>query len=131
MIDVALELRVGDGDGIGRRENIAQQEFGEGIAAGSLWALGGVRLEREQPARELVADLVVVLPVVLKTECEAVLPVEPGHLVHELQRVVVVGEGAVVGVANPGEPGPIKADVGNSPGDRIAGILAWYTDLGN
>src|SRR5262249_32247544 len=47
------------------------------------------------------------------------------------QRVVVVGEGAVVGVANPGEPGPVEADVGNSPGDRIAGILARYADLGD
>jgi hypothetical protein len=48
-----------------------------------------------------------------------------------LQRVVVVGEGAVVGVANADEPGPTKADVRNSPGDRISGILARYANLGD
>src|SRR5262249_54555680 len=47
------------------------------------------------------------------------------------QRVVVISEGAVVGVADADEAGPTKADVRNSPGDRISGILARYADLGD
>ena len=56
---------------------------------------------------------------------------DPGQLIDELQGVVVDCEGTVVGVADPGEPAPVKHDVRNSPGDRIARILVRDADLGN
>ena len=59
-----------------------------------------VRLERELAARELVADLIVVLAVVLESEAEAVLAVNPGDVIDELQSVVVVLIGTVAAVAD-------------------------------
>ena len=48
-----------------------------------------------------------------------------------MQRVVVDCERAIVGVADGGKATPVKYDVGNSPGDRIAGILVRDADFGN
>ncbi len=64
---------------------IAQQELGEGIAAGMGGALRGVGLEDEIAARELIADLVEILAVVFEAEAEGVLAFDPRQIVDRLE----------------------------------------------
>ena len=62
--------------------------------------------------RELVADLVEVLPIVLAPEAESMLAMYPRHFINELQGVIVVGERTVVGVADPAESPPLNTTLG-------------------
>jgi hypothetical protein len=119
--DVADELPLGDGQRHGRVERLAEQELGEGVAAGvGRRVPGAIRLEGEDAAGKLVADLVEVLPVELGADADGVASLHPRQLVDELQRVVVDGERAVVGITDVVEPG--ERDVRNAPSDRVAGF---------
>src|SRR5690348_7196690 len=71
------------------------------------------------------------LSVKLAPEGEGVLAMYPGQLIDELQSAVVDCERSVVGVADPGEPSPVKHHVRNSPSDRVSGVLTRDSDLGN
>src|SRR5947207_7658658 len=126
MLDVALELRGGDGDRIRGCENISQQEFGEGVPAGSGGAPCGVRLECKRTARKLVAHLVVILPVVLEPKPEGVLAVDPRQLVNQLQGVIVAAVRTLGAVAQLLESGSAKRYSRNSPSDRCHALLARY-----
>src|SRR4029453_3961225 len=119
--DVAFELSLGDGQRDTRPERLAEQELGEGIAAGIGRRIPGAkRLELEAATGELVADLVEVLPGELGTDADGVASLQPGQLVDELQRVVVDRKRAVGDVTDAIEPG--ERDAGNAPGDRVAGF---------
>ena len=108
--DVAYELSLGDGQRSGRVERLAEQKLGEGVAAGVVHRVSSeIRLEREDPAGKLVADLVEVLPVVLGAHADGVTSLQPRQLVDELQRAVVDGERAVVGITDVVEPGSVHA----------------------
>src|SRR5207342_268583 len=64
--DIPYEFSLGDGQRDAGFERLAEQELGEGVAAGVVHRVpGGIRLEGELAAGKLVADLVEVLSVVL------------------------------------------------------------------
>src|SRR5262245_14499706 len=122
MIDVALELGVGDRDRIRGYEKISQQEVGEGVpivrrSGVTTRTSCRVVLDCKRPARELVAYLVVILPVVLEPEPERVLTVNPRQLVDKLKRVIVVFVRSFGAIAETGESCSGKAYGRNSPGD--------------
>src|SRR5215471_6428019 len=127
MLDVALEPSIGDSDRDGGLVKVSQQEVGEGIP-GSCRVAG---LEYKLSAGELVAHLIVVLPVVFEPKLESVLAVDPGQLVQELQGVVVVGKRTVGAVADSGERGSVENDVRNSPGYRSTALLIRYAQPRN
>ena len=77
-----------------------EQEFGEGVAAGRVAGSRGVRLENELAARELVAHLVEILPVVFESRSGRCACLDPGQVVDQLQGVVVVGVRTVGAVAD-------------------------------
>src|SRR5262249_12717814 len=129
--DVTLEPRIGDGDRVCRCENMSQQEIGKGMPACTVSSRCRVPLECKRPARELVAYLVVVLSVVLEPEREGVFAVNPGQLFDQLECVVVVGVRTFGVVADPVEPGSVKANERDAPSDRQPALLARYADLGN
>ena len=119
--DVADEFSLGDGQRDARPERLAEQELGEGVAAGVVRRVPGAkRRELEAAAGKLVADLVEVLPGVLSADADGVASLQPGQLVDELQRVVVDGERAVGDVTDSVEPG--ERDARNAPRDRVAGF---------
>ena len=80
---------------------IAQQKVGQGIAAGQCAA--GIQgrsqwLTAELPTRELIAELVEGLPVVLETKTDGVPTLNPGDVVQDLPRWV----GDHIGTVAPG-----------------------------
>src|SRR5215831_20350054 len=100
------------------------------MPAGSRRAPCGVRLECKRPARELVAYLVVVLPVVLEPEREGVFAVNPRQLFDQLECVIVVGVRTFGVVADPGEAGTVKPYERNSPSNGRPRLLTGYAYLG-
>src|SRR5262249_11804690 len=104
---------------------------GEGMTAGSRGTPCGIGLKHKLPARELVANLIKVLPVVLEPKPEGVLAADPGQLVHELQSVIVVGERTFRTIAHSVESGSVKRDARNSPSDRRPTLLIWKGQVGN
>ena len=88
---VGAELRLGDRDRRLGLIELAQQEAGEGIAAGlGERVLRGLQVERPLAASELVAHLVVLVAADFAAEAEGVLAANDGSVVEELQRVVLV-----------------------------------------
>src|SRR5262249_47313212 len=131
VLDVALESPSGNGNRDGRLVKLPEQEIGEGISAGSGGAPCGVGLEHKLAARELVSDLIEILPVVLEPKSERVLASDPGQFVHELQRIVVVSERTLGAVAQSGESGSAKRYARNSPSDRRPALLVRYAQARN
>ena len=84
--------------------------------------LGGVGLEGELAARELVADLVVMLAPEFAAEAERVLAADPGEIVDELERVVVVGVRAFGAVAD-----AAVADQGDVRDAPLHGVARFET----
>jgi hypothetical protein len=74
VLDVAPEPSIGDSDRDGGLVKVSQQEVGEGIPG----SCRGVGLKYKLPAGELVAHLIVVLPVIFEPKLESVLAVDPG-----------------------------------------------------
>src|SRR2546423_7145301 len=133
VLDVPLKFRIRNGCRICGHEEISQQEFGECIAvcAGSR-VPRGKGLECKHTARKLVPELVEVLAVVLKPEGESVFPMDPGELVENLERIVVIGEWTVVGIADGvGCIFSIEYNVWNSPSDRGTRGLVRNADVRN
>src|SRR4029453_10291016 len=75
--------------------------------------------------------MVVILTVILGSECESVRTVDPGEFVQELHGVVVDCKRTIVGVADSGEAATVKSYVRNSPRDWIARLLVRDADVGN
>ena len=128
-----MKLRVRDsrcGCGL---SHVPQKELGEREAAASIDRIFGDKwLERKYAARELVPQLVEILPVVFESEIEGMLTMDPGKLVHELQGVVVVFKRPVVRIAYRSQPAKaIKYDIRNSPSERSARGLARNADRRN
>ena len=124
---VALEIGVGHRN---RRFGLihgAQQEVGEGIAAGESGAQRRVRLEGELAARELVSHLIVILPRELRAEAEGVLAPDPRQVVHKLQGVVVVCVRAFRAVSNRAVAD--QRDVRDAPGHGRAARKIRDADL--
>ena len=96
--------------------HVAEQEVRERGAARRRNAGGRPRrpsVERERPARELVAHLVVVVEPDVRAHLERVPPAEPRQVVGELEHFVPVGVGPFRAVAKPAHPG--DADRRNTP----------------
>ncbi len=127
---ISQEFGACDRDRCFRLVQIAQQEVAKGIAAclGD-GVLGGVRLKRELPARELIAHLIVVLAPELSSETECVLAANPGKVVDKLQRIVVVRVRAFGVVSQAAVVD--QRHVGNAPLHGIAGLQPGDSDLGH
>ncbi len=124
---VAQEFGAGDGDGGLGLVEIAEQVIAKGVAAGlGHGILGGVGLEGELAAGKLVADLIVVLAAELASEAEGVIAADPGEVVDELQRVVVVGVRPLGAVADAAVVG--QRDVGKAPLHGISALEAGNAD---
>ena len=117
-------VRLADRAELGRRErhcrfgaaHVAEQEVGKRGAAWSRHARRGSRgpsVEHERTARELVADLVVVIEPDAGAGFDRVRAADPGHVVGELEHLVPVGVGTLRAVPEPAEPG--DADGRNPP----------------
>src|SRR5262249_6634332 len=128
---VPLKLRRGQRDRHCGLEDIAKQELGKRVAAGSGGTLSRIRLERKLATRKLVADLVEILPAVLETEAEAVLAAIPGEVVDKLQRVVVDRKRTILHVADRVKTVAGKRDQRYAPGERRAGLEIRNSQGGN
>ena len=127
---IALECRLGNGNGYGGLIDITQQEFGEGIA-GALYRLpvhdlcGRVGRKGVIAARILIADLVEILAIVFEAEFEAVLALVPGEVVDELSGVVFVLVRAIGIIAEAAETISTEAHGRDAPGDGQASPPDW------
>src|SRR5205085_11521249 len=112
---IALPLPLGNGQRDGGLVDIPQQEFGEGISAGTGRTLRCIGIEGVLAARILIADLVEILAIVFEAEFEAVLALEPGKVVDHLSSVVFVFKRAIGIIAEAAETIPREGDAGDAP----------------